>query len=94
MSFPNLPPFRALVLLSPLFVAIDYQQKTILFSVFGLYQMPMNSKIIREEGEENGKGIIKAFFKNLKYEQKQQHHHVTLTLVFFSFPILEEKSLE
>lgn len=47
--------------------------------------MPMNSKIIREEGEENGKGIIKAFLKNLKYEQKQEHHQVTLTLFFFFF---------
>lgn len=61
MSFPNLPSFRALVLLSPVFLEIDYQRKQIFFGVFGLYQMPMNSKII-EEGEESGKGVIKASF--------------------------------
>lgn len=52
MSFPNLPSIKAEVLLSPVFLAIDYQRKPISFGVYGLYQMPMDSKIIKEGGEE------------------------------------------
>lgn len=98
MSFPSHPAFRALVVLSPVFLEIDYLRKPIFFGVFGLYQMPMNSKIMKEGGEESGKGIIKVLFCCcFKYEQKQEHCHVTsiffspLSLISFSY---NEYSLE